>query len=136
METIPQILEDAWEHAYPGREAAERNSARREAVGPAARRDSVSIGLSFQCLTGSVILRRNPTGCRRRLGIFRFGSAPIGPTPPSSTERGSRRLSAVSKVERMIDGPEGVHIRPRANDIRTKACHHPGRPAPTILELV
>jgi hypothetical protein len=30
METIAEILERAWEQAYPGREAAERNAAWRE----------------------------------------------------------------------------------------------------------
>ena len=31
METIPQLLKAAWEHAYPGREAAERNAVLRVA---------------------------------------------------------------------------------------------------------
>jgi hypothetical protein len=81
VETIPQILEDAWEHAYPGREAAERNSARREAVGPAARRDSVSIGLSFQCLTGSVILASNRRRCSSWLTSRKYLRQPEPSTP-------------------------------------------------------
>jgi hypothetical protein len=34
MEMIQQILELAWEHAYPGREAAERNAILRELTPP------------------------------------------------------------------------------------------------------
>jgi len=36
--------------------------------------------------------RRNPTGCPRRPGIFRFGSAPIGLIRLFSTALGSRPL--------------------------------------------
>ena len=62
---IPRILELAWEHAFPGREAAERNAILRE-LSPPMPREKLTLRYDFNWQTrrSQPVLTRNAGAAR------------------------------------------------------------------------